>query len=130
MAAGIIVTVGFDAVLHGISHSTHGFLNRFWKEESLQRVSKTVLFNSIAWHVISDVFIAIFLTILISLLKQDNIVVWMGMGIIISCIVISVWIHAYAAFEIGGKLIVVLCFLTVIQITLASIVIGWVYINT
>ena len=129
MVAGIIVTVGFNAVLHGISHDTHGFLDRFWKDESSQRVSKTVLFNSIAWHVISDVFIAIFLTVLISLLQQDNIAIWMGTGIITSGIVISVWIHVYAAFELGGRIIVILCFLAVIQITLASIVIGWVYIN-
>lgn len=63
MEAGIIITVGFDAILHGLSHGEHGFLDRFWKEESSQRSSKTKFVNSIVWHIIADVFVAIFLTV-------------------------------------------------------------------
>ncbi len=130
MAAGIIITVGFDAILHGVSHGEHGFLDRFWKEESSQRSSRTKLFNSIVWHIISDVLIAIFLTILYVGLKQENIIIWMGIGIITGCIVAASWMHVYAAFEVGGRIIAMLSFLAVIQITLASIAIGWIYTIT
>ena len=130
LIAGIIVTVGFDAVFHGLSHGGHGFLDRFWKDETSQRSSTTVLGNGITWHIISDVLTAIFLTILLVGLGAESIATWVGAGVAVGGITASAWMHVYAAFEISGKIVVLLGSLAVVQITLASTVIGWVYMST
>jgi len=56
-AVGISVTVGFDAVLHGLSHGGHGILDFLWDTEASERITQTSLVSSVTWHVVADVFL-------------------------------------------------------------------------
>jgi len=87
-----------------IIDTDHFVLNNFWKGEISQCSSKAILFNGIAWHIISDVGIAIFLTILYTQLIYGNILMWAIVGFSVGGIVATVWIHVYAAFETGWRI--------------------------
>lgn len=124
---GIVITVGFDAILHGLSHSGHGILYSFWKGESSQRSSNTNLFNKITYHIIADALLAVVLTLLITLTKLSGLQGWIIVGVLVGLLIGITWIHVYAAFETSGKIVVLLATLAMLQSILASIGIGWMY---
>ncbi len=124
---GIVITVGFDAILHGLSHSGHGILDSFWRGESSQRSSNTNLFSKISYHVIADILLALVLTSLITLTKLSGLQGWIIVGVLVGLLMSINWLHVYAAFEIGGKIVFLLATLAILQSTLASIGIGWMY---
>lgn len=124
---GIVITVGFDAVLHGLSHSGHGVLDSFWQGESSQRSSNTNLFNKITYHIIADVLLAVVLTLLITLTKLSGLQGWIIIGVLVGLLIGTTWIHVYAAFETDEKIVVLLATLAMLQSILASIGIGWIY---
>jgi hypothetical protein len=126
--AGIAVTIGFDAILHGLSHGGHGILDSLWRSEKSQRKTGTRIFSGIAWHLTSDLFMGIVLALLVVLAGADELNEWIALGLLAGCLNMAAWLHSYAAFEIGGKLIFTLGSLAIIQSTLASVAIGWVYV--
>jgi len=127
MLIGICVTVGFDAILHGLSHGGHGFLDSIWQNEKAQRVTSSKLFSSIFWHIFSDILLGLLLSLMFAFLRSDHIITYILIGFIIGLIMAVVWIHVYAAFEVSVKVVISLAFLAIIQSTLASFAIGWFY---
>ncbi|MFQ5630659.1 MAG: hypothetical protein ACE5I1_17955 [bacterium] len=127
LGAGVVVTIGFDAIMHGLSHGGHGILDSLWKDEKLQRSSSTILFGNIMWHVLADFLLGFVLSLLIAISQQKTLSAWIISGILLGFLMAIAWIHLYAAFEINGKTASILGLLSVLQATLASVVIGWVY---
>lgn len=127
---GIIVTVGFDAILHGLSHSGHGILNFLWSNEKFQRNSQTSIFSSILWHINADILIGVLLSILIALIQKPGVLSAVTLGLIVGLLLAAQWIHVYAAFETSKKVILGLGALTILQVILASIAISLTYWRT
>ncbi|MBW8010106.1 MAG: hypothetical protein FVQ83_02535 [Chloroflexi bacterium] len=123
----MVITIGFDSVLHGLSHSGHGLLNKIWEQEDAERISSPRFFSSIGWHIFADAFLAIPLSLIIVLMAQPEIIWALWIGIIIGGIGAAVWAHVHAAFEVGRNLILTLSFLNLIQVILASIVAHLIY---
>lgn len=124
---GMIVTVGFDAILHGLSESGHGILSGIWEGENSERKSATRFIFGIGWHIIADIALAITLSLIIVFLQQHGIGWAVGIGILIGGIMSTQWVHVYAAFEVGERVVFTLAGLGVIQTILASLVIMLVY---
>ena len=124
---GILVTVGFDAILHGVSHGGHGILDRIWKGEISERKTSPVLLSEITWHILADGILAIFVSLLIVLVQQPGIAWAILVGLCIGGISSVQWIHTYATYETSWRVPFTLAALSVIQLILASLAISLTY---
>jgi hypothetical protein len=124
---GTLVTVGFDAILHGVSQGGHGILDRIWEGEVSERKTSPILLSEITWHIIADGILAIFVSLLIVLIQLPGIAWAILVGLCIGGISSVQWIHTYAAYETSWRVPVTLAALSVIQLILASIAISLTY---
>lgn len=124
---GPFVTVAFDALLHGLSHTGHGPLDLIWQQAKGERTSKPAFLPAIGWHIAVDVLIGLLIFALIVVFGKSGIEWGAGIGAIVGSIVTLYWVHVYSAFETSGKTIVVLAGLSLIQVILASVAVTIVY---
>ena len=129
MAVCVIVTVGFDAVLHGLSHSGHGPLDAFWRSEPRQRDTPTIGPDSIFWHVAADVLFGLLLVVILIHIPNLTFIRGVLVGSIVGVLMAAVWLHVYAAFEIGLRISLVLGGLQIIQLSLAATSASLVLVN-
>ena len=124
---GPFVMVGFDALLHGLSHAGHGPLESIWRQAKGERKSRPAFLSSIGWHVVADIFLGLTIFILIAVLGKSGLAWGAAIGAIVGGIVALYWVHVYAAFETSGKTVAALAGLSILQITLASMAVTITY---
>jgi len=124
---GVVVAVGFDALLHGLSHGSHGLLDQMWHSERSERVSPTVGLGAIGWHVIVDVVIGIALATLIALAAPVGLGVAVAIGALAGLCLLAVWGHAYASLEVRFATVLVLGGLALLQAILVGLAVGLTY---
>ena len=127
LLAGPIVMVAFDAVLHGLSHSGHGPLESIWRQAKGERTSKPAFLSSIGWHITTDVFLGLTISILIAVVGRPGLEWGAAIGALVGGVVALYWGHVYSAFETSGKTVAALAGLSILQITLASIAVTLAY---
>ena len=124
---GPLVMVGFDALLHGLSHAGHGPLESIWRQAKRERKSSPVFFSGIGWHIVADILLGLTIFILIAVLGKPGLAWGAVIGAIVGGIVALYWVHVYAAFETSGKTVAALAGLSILQIILASIAVTITY---
>lgn len=126
-SATMVVTIGFDAILHGLSHSGHGLLDKLWQGETAERNAHPKIFSGIGWHIFADALLAVLISLLITQVGDPGIILVLAVGTLIGGIESVIWAHVYAAFEVGGKIIFTLGLLNFIQVILATMVANLIY---
>ena len=124
VSVATLITVGFDALLHGLSHGSHGLLDALWRGEKTQRSSSTTLLGSVGWHISSDVLLGIVLALLIAFIEVNGLHGYVIIGLLFGCLAAMTWMHVYAALEVSGRLVTIPSGLGIAQFTLISVVTG------
>jgi hypothetical protein len=124
LGISIFITVGFDAILHGLSHGSHSLLDFIWQDEINQRSKRTAYFGSITWHIIADVLIGIIIVLSVFTFSNKDIIVIVIITLILASMSIAQWMHIYAAFQVKGNVVLGLSILSILQISLTTIVVG------
>jgi hypothetical protein len=125
--AGPFVMVAFDTLLHGLSHTGHGPLDTIWLEAKGERSSSLPFLSAIGWHVVADVLLGLLIFVLVAVLEISDLAWGALTGAVVGGIVALYWLHVYAAFETSGKTVAALAVLSLLQITLATIVVTIAY---
>lgn len=120
------VAVGFDALLHGLSHGGHGLLDAAWRAERAQRTAPTPLLGSVGWHVVADVALGLLIGAAVAIVRPQGLVGALGTGLVLGGLAAGTWLHAWAAFAMSGRIAVTLAALAVAQAALAALAAGWV----
>jgi hypothetical protein len=128
LGLAIFLTVGFDSILHGLSHGDHGFVNRLWEGEKNQRSDPTLYINDIGWHIIADIVIGIIIVIGLFSFKINELNELVLFVLVLGLLSFSQWIHAYAAYQVKGRVIAGLGILSITQILIASSLVSIIFL--
>lgn len=118
----IITSVGFDAVLHGLSHGSHNLVQSIWVQEKHQRTSSPIWFGSIQWHIFADFLIGLSVSLLSYISYQADIGIWTVLLVILSFGLLSssYYFHIYSAYEVSERSAFGLAALAFLQIILTA----------
>ncbi|MGB3717024.1 MAG: hypothetical protein WA996_21600 [Candidatus Promineifilaceae bacterium] len=125
--AGPFVMVAFDTLLHGLSHAGHGPLEPIWRQAKGERRSRPALLSAIGWHVVADVLLGLLIYVLVVVVGKSDLAWGALLGALVGGIVALYWLHVYSAFETSGKTVAALAVLSLLQITIATIVVTIAY---
>lgn len=118
----ILITTGYDAILHGLSHGSHNLVNIIWRGEHQQRKTSTIFISTIQWHIVADMLIGSSVAFLTYIVLQVTTDIWTAILVLFSFGILasSYYIHVYSAYQIGVRSSLGLAVLAFFQIILTS----------